>query len=443
VVLLAPRQTGRGVTAAFRSFHFSHSAAPGDMLGWNVSDQRRHPLPDDAGFFQAVIGDGRPLVALTGLALIGSGLFALFLSATGHFLPHDEQFLGMTAKELCALHGCRIVHFMYHDRASFGGALVAVGTLYLWLVQFPLRRGEAWSWWTLLFSGVAGFASFLAYLGYGYLDTWHGAATLVLLPCFAFGMLRSYRVALDPPKTLRTLLRPSRLIRFSTRYDVGRACLLATALIVTVAGLVILSVGMTSVFVPQDLEFLGVDPAELHAINPRLVPLIAHDRAGFGGGLCCVGLTVFACVWCGRPSRNLWQALAISGTIGFGTAIGVHPLISYNDAVHVGPAAAGALLFWLGLGLCGGRGPCQQRPPRPHYRPCHQRGERQTPAGRRSPFGSVVEGVHVLQIPPHRACIGSCFCRRVDRSGGPCGNDLLGRRRPNEQLGRCGQLVDG
>jgi MFS family permease len=327
-----------------------------------VNDRTTQPRQDDerVGFFAALAGDGRPLLSLTGLALVGSGLFALFLSATGHFLPHDEQFLGMTAKELCSLHGCRIVHFMYHDRASFGGALVAVGTLYLWLAQFPLRRREAWAWWTLLLSGAAGFASFLAYLGYGYLDTWHGAATLVLLPCFALGMFLTYR-EIESPKGIRSLLRPSRPLGFSTRSDAGRSFLLATAVIITIAGAVILTVGMTSVFVPQDLKFLGVDPAELHRINPRLVPLIAHDRAGFGGGLCCVGLTVFACVWCGTPSRSLWQALALSGTIGFGTAIGVHPLIGYNDAVHIGPAVAGGLLFWVGLVLCGTGG----RPARP------------------------------------------------------------------------------
>lgn len=288
---------------------------------------------------------------LTALVLVGSGLFALFLSATGHFLPHDEQFLGMTAKELCALHGCRIVHFMYHDRASFGGALVAVGTLYLWLAYFPLHRGEAWAWWTLLLSGAAGFASFLAYLGYGYLDTWHGAATLALLPCFIGGMYLTYRRTVVPPRTIRTLLRPSRKLGLSTRHDAGRACLLATALVITAAGAVILAVGMTEVFVDTDLEYLGVDAAELHRINPRLVPLIAHDRAGFGGGLCCVGLTVFACVWCAPITRSLWQALAVSGTVGFGTAILVHPLIGYNDLTHVGPAVAGALVFWAGLAL--------------------------------------------------------------------------------------------
>lgn len=306
---------------------------------------------DDIGFFAALVGDGTPLLSLTGLVLIGSGLFALFLSVTGHFLPHDEQFLEMTAKELCALHGCRIVHFMYHDRASFGGALVALGTLYLWLVQFPIRQGKAWAWWALLMSGGAGFASFLAYLGYGYLDTWHRAATLVLLPCFGYGMFRTWRTTLIPPRTVRTLLRPSRKLSLSTRQDIGRALLLATALIITTAGLVILCVGMTSVFVDTDLAFLGVEPAELHRINPRLVPLIAHDRAGFGGGLCCVGLTVFACVWRARPSRSLWQALALSGTIGFGTAIAVHPLIGYNDAIHIGPAVGGGMLFWVGLAL--------------------------------------------------------------------------------------------
>jgi hypothetical protein len=310
---------------------------------------------DDPGFFRALAGDGRPLVSLTALVLVGSGLFALFLSATGHFLPHDEQFLGMTARELCAVHGCRIVHFMYHDRGSFGGALVAVGTLYLWLAHFPLRRGEAWAWWALLLSGAAGFASFLAYLGYGYLDTWHGAATLALLPCFAYGMALSYRRVLVPPRALRALLRPSGPLGLSTRHGAGRACLLCTALVIVTAGVVILFVGSTDVFVDTDLTFMGLDRAELNRINPRLIPLIAHDRAGFGGGLCCVGLTVFACVWCSPMSRSLWQALALSGTTGFGTAVGVHPLIGYNDPVHVGPAVAGALLFWVGLILCAGR----------------------------------------------------------------------------------------
>jgi hypothetical protein len=52
-------------------------------------------------------------------------------------------------------------------------------------------------------------------------------------------------------------------------------------------------------------------------LNPRLIPLIAHDRAGFGGGVFNVGFLVLACTWCGTPSRHLWQALAVAGAVGF------------------------------------------------------------------------------------------------------------------------------
>src|SRR3712207_3698705 len=151
-------------------------------------DAPDRPAADERGLVAALVGDGTPLLSFTGLALVLSGGFALFLAATGHFLPHDERFLSMTAAQLCALHGCRVVHFMYHDRGAFGGSLIAIGTLYLWLAAFPLRAGEPWAWWTFLLSGALGFASFLTYLGYGYLDTWHGAATLVLLPCYVWGM---------------------------------------------------------------------------------------------------------------------------------------------------------------------------------------------------------------------------------------------------------------
>ena len=152
----------------------------------------------DRGFLEALVGDGRPLLAVTALILLVCGSFAMFLAATGHFLPQDIQYLGMSAADLCTLHGCRIVHFMQHDRTAFGGALVAIGVLYLWLVTFPLAAGEAWAWWTLALSGVAGFASFLAYLGYGYLDTWHGAATLVLLPLYGLGLARARRLLAGP-----------------------------------------------------------------------------------------------------------------------------------------------------------------------------------------------------------------------------------------------------
>jgi hypothetical protein len=306
---------------------------------------------DNRGIFEAIIADGRPLLLFTGLAIVLAGVGAIFIASTGHFLPQDVQFLGMTSQQLCELHQCRIVHFMTHDRVSWGGSLISIGSLYLWLSEFPLKQKEAWAWWVLSVTGVIGFGSFLAYLGYGYLDSWHGVATLGLLPIFFTGLIRSY-YTLPKPASFHSLLKPTTRLNLKSPAGLGRVLLLFTALGMIAGGATILTVGMTSVFVPQDLTFMQVVADDLRAINPRLVPLIAHDRAGFGGGICTTGIAVLFCVWCGRPSRNLWQVLCLAGTVGFATAIGIHPVVGYNDLVHLAPACIGALAFMIGISLC-------------------------------------------------------------------------------------------
>ena len=309
------------------------------------------------GFVQSLIDDGRPLISLTGVCLALSGGFALFQSATGHFLPHDIEFLQMTPRDLCNINECRIVHFMFHDRASFGGALIAIASLYLWIAEFPLKAGRAWSWWALFISGVVGFGSFLTYLGYGYLDTWHGVATLALAPCFGGGLWMSRRLVVSTSASngedcsCRTLLRPNTETCLKSQAGLGRVCLLMAAIGMIGGGFTIQTIGMTRVFVPTDLTFIGLDREQLDLINPRLVPLIAHDRAGFGGGVATVGVLLLSCIWCGGSSRSLWQALLIGGIAGWSTAIGVHPLIGYTDAGHLAPAVIGASLFFTGLGL--------------------------------------------------------------------------------------------
>lgn len=300
-----------------------------------------HDAMHNDGFLETLVGDGRALFKLIALGLIGCGIFVVFQAATGHFLPQDTAYLGMDAKQLCALHGCRIVHFMIHDRISFGGVLLAIGTMYLWLAEFPLRRGESWAWWALAISGGAGFLSFLAYLGYGYLDTWHGAATLALAPLYLLALWRT--------RALRRVKIAREKLDLRSRAGRGRALLLASTGGIVAAGLVITTVGMTTVFVPQDLEFMRVETAQLRALNQRLIPLIAHDRAGFGGALVSCGLAMFLSVLSARPSRNLWQALALAGTFGFSTAIGIHAVIGYKSFTHVAPAVAGCLVFIAGL----------------------------------------------------------------------------------------------
>ena len=308
--------------------------------------------PDETrGLVTALVGDGRPLLALVALGLILSGIFALFLSITGTFLPHDVAFLGMQPRELCALDQCRIIHFIFHDRVSFGGTLIAIGTLYLWLLAFPLRLGEAWAWWTLLLSGAIGFLSFLAYLIYGYLDSWHAIASAGLLPLFIGGMAKTRGLLSGSRRGLNSLAQPAMPLLLASRLGFGRACLLVVGAGMALAGSVITVLGSTVVFVPQDFTYLGTTAAQLNAINPHLISLIAHDRAGFGGGLASCGLTVFLIVWKARPSLALRQALLVGGLTGFGCAIGVHYPMRYLIVSHLAPAWIGAGLYTVGI-LC-------------------------------------------------------------------------------------------
>ena len=59
----------------------------------------------------------------------------------------------------------------------------------------------------LAVGGTLGFLTFLSYLGTGYLDSWHGLATLVLLPLFVLGLARS-RPRPSRSSGIRSLLTP-------------------------------------------------------------------------------------------------------------------------------------------------------------------------------------------------------------------------------------------
>jgi hypothetical protein len=313
--------------------------------------ERRAPTaaPRDPGLFETLAGDGRPLLYVVALSLLFAGGFALFLSASRQFLPQDLAFLNMTPEDLCRVSDCRVVDFMIHDRVAFGGSLMAVGLFYLWLTAFPLSRGEGWAWWAILVSGGLGFAGFMTYLGYGYLDTWHGIGTLLLVPLFAVGMWRS-RTLLRVDRRLRDLVRaPTPWYGWQGRSGLGRSLMLAAALGMATSGAVIMLVGVTRVFVPQDLAFMQTTREALDAVNPRLVSLLAHDRAGFGGAVFTTGFTAALCLWFGTPSRSLRQTLVLSWAAASLSAVGIHVIVGYTDFLHLAPAALGATAFLAGL----------------------------------------------------------------------------------------------
>ena len=256
----------------------------------------------------------------------------------------------MDAEALTRAANAHLTMFMFHDRVAFGGTLLAVGTAYWWLSEFPLRAGRNWAWWAFAVSGLAGFASFLAYLGYGYLDTWHAVATVLLLPVFLVGLWRS-RACLASRLHIAQCWR-SDLPAESGPARYGRRILQACACGLVLAVATIVGVGMTTVFVPQDLAFMAMTREQIAAISPMLIPVIAHDRAGFGGGLLSCGLLILIITHHAPVTRSFLEAIALMGLFGFGAALGVHGAIGYLDFTHLAPAYAGLLLFLTGLALC-------------------------------------------------------------------------------------------
>ena len=294
------------------------------------------------------MGDGRFPVALTGFCLALTGGFALLQSASGHLLPHDSQAIGMDAGALMRAGNPRLLGFMFHDRVAYGGSLLSIGLGYMWLAGFPLVHREIWAWWALIVSGVIGFIGFLTYLGQGYLDSWHAVATIFLLPVFAAGVWRLRPRVL----TFSSIWRTGRPRENSAAMS-GRLLLAVTAIGLMFAGTTIAVFGMTTVFVPSDLRFIGLDTSVLKRISPMLIPVISHDRAGFGVGLCSIGGFLLRVARHAELSRSLIQIVALMGAAGFGSAIGIHFAVGYLDFLHLLPAYVGLVLFILAdLLLC-------------------------------------------------------------------------------------------
>jgi hypothetical protein len=300
---------------------------------------------DDRSLLTVALDDGRFLVALAGIALCLSGGFAILQSVSGRLLPQDSHAIGMDAAALMHASNAHLLGFMFHDRVAYGGTLLAVGIGYLWIAAFPMDKREAWAWWALLFSGGIGFTAFLTYLGQGYLDTWHGVATLFLLPVFLLGLWRGRPQRIELSSAWARRDQECALARW------GRMLLGGCAVGLILAGMTIAIFGMTRVFVPSDLRFIGIDVGSLMQISPTLIPLISHDRSGFGGGLCSTGCLLIFMARCAELNRSFVEVVGLMGLAGFGGALGVHFVVGYTDFLHLWPAFLGLLLFLVAEAL--------------------------------------------------------------------------------------------
>jgi dihydroorotate dehydrogenase len=282
---------------------------------------------------------------LMGLGMLAGGLLALVIAATRVVLHYDEVFSGMSREQLNAINP-RLLAFMAHDRVTLAGTMIAIGVLYPLLSWFGIRRGLHWAKVTVLASAFAGFASFFLFLGFGYFDPFHAFVTLALFQFLLLGLHSRLARSQATTANLREDWRWRRCQWGQLLFIVHNATLIA-------AGCVISFVGCTHVFVHEDLDFMQTTALALQTANPRLVPLVAHDRASLGGMLiaCGIGLLLPSLWGIRQGERWLWWTLLLAVAPAYVAAIGVHFVVGYTNLLHLAPAFAGAGLFALALAL--------------------------------------------------------------------------------------------
>lgn len=285
--------------------------------------------------------------AAMGFGMLMGSLIALWMAATRVVMPYDETFCGISRAQLEQINP-RLLPFMSHDRVTLAGTMLAIGILYISFSWFGSRRGEHWAKIAVIVSAGAGFFSFFLFLGFDYFDPFHGFVTAVLFQLFLQGIVGDVPATLNPRGTDWTETAEWR------RAQWGQLLLIVHSIGLLGAGVVICGVGTGDVFVNTDLKYLQTELEILEGANPRLIPLVAHDRATLGGMLISSGLIyLLACLWgMRRGAKWLWHTFLWSGLTAYFSAIMVHFAVGYVDWHHLLPAFGGLVLFLAGLALC-------------------------------------------------------------------------------------------
>jgi dihydroorotate dehydrogenase len=327
-------------------------SGPGFIKRVNAGELHRRLLSQsntDSGCSKPTTGAQVPSwiwAVLLGLGMGLGGCLTLYLGVIGVLLPYDEVYLGMTSNELYAK-SPRLLKFMAHDRVTLAGTMLTIGIFYCMLGWFGIRRGMHWPMMTILWSSGFGFASFFLFLVFGYFDPLHAFVSATLLQ-LALQMVQS-------PIRPKLLERPTCIVDDLDwkMAQWGQLLLVVQAAGLMVAGIAIAILGSTQVFVQEDLAFLQMTRIDVEAIHPRLVGVIAHDRAAFGGMLLSVGAVIlYVAMWGFDRGRVwLWWMLFVGGTIGYMTTILVHGCVGYTDFKHLLPANIGLIELWIALSV--------------------------------------------------------------------------------------------
>lgn len=281
---------------------------------------------------------------LFGLFILIGGALVLFFSFTKVILFYDEAFMQMTRLELMA-YNPNLYKFMSHDRMTLAGTMISGGFIYMQLARHGIRYGIHWARKAFNIGAITGFLGIMLFLGFGYFDWLHGLFWLILLPFYIIGCIKTRSANQSPSSKNRTNHSSWKKAVY------GQLMFVILGFSFVLGGIVISTIGATYVFVDTDLTYICMTPDQLNALNEKLIPVIAHDRAGFGSALFSVGLLVLTLSLWGfhEGSAWVWRTFLIGGIPAFSAGIFTHLYIGYIDFIHLLPAYFALALYIGGL----------------------------------------------------------------------------------------------
>ena len=282
---------------------------------------------------------------LVGVGMVVAGLGAAAIALGPVLLWYDRDYLGASVADLHHINH-HLVGFLQHDRLTMAGNMIGIGALYVGLAWGGIRQGRVWARNALLISGLVTFLTLFYFLFTGFVEPLHTLVVVALFPMFLFAVWCK-------PSTPRWRRAPEGPESQRRRALWGQLLMIGLGGGLFAAGAIISTVGLTSVFVPTDLGFLGAESGALRSADSHLLPFIAHDRAGFGGALVGAGLAVLLISLWGwrRGERWVWWSLLIGCVAGTAPALAVHFAIGYTTFEHVLPVYIVVLVTALALTL--------------------------------------------------------------------------------------------
>ncbi|MBT2640296.1 MULTISPECIES: dihydroorotate dehydrogenase [unclassified Bacillus (in: firmicutes)] len=300
-------------------------------------------LMDELGSGQKVL-PGWIWYWLFGLFILIGGAAVLFFSFTKVILFYDEAFMQMTRLELMA-YNPNLYKFMSHDRMTLAGTMISGGYIYMQLARHGVKYGIHWTRKAFNIGAITGFLGILLFLGFGYFDWLHGFFWLILLPFYIAGFIKTRSANQSPASKNRTNNSSWKKAVY------GQLLLVILGFSFVLGGIVISTIGATSVFVDTDLKYICMTPDQMNELNKKLIPVIAHDRAGFGSALFSVGLLVLTLSLWGfhEGSAWVWRTFLFGGIPAFAAGLFTHFYIGYINFIHLLPAYFALALYIGGL----------------------------------------------------------------------------------------------